>query len=951
MTTWRDVRAAFDDLLGLPDEERQARLNELADTRPELAQELSELLEHDRAAASDGIFLERGIGAGEGGGVPDASGSGQRIGPYELLHELGRGGMGTVYLARRADGAFERRVALKLIQQGLGDERVLERFRRERQVLANLEHPGIARLIEGGATDDGAPYIVMEYVEGTPIDAYCDGDRLTIRARLELFLEVCEAVQHAHQNLVVHRDLKPGNVIVTAGGRAVLLDFGIAKVLDPEKSSSSPELTLGWMPFLTPAYASPEQVTGRPITVASDVYSLGVLLYELLTGRLPYTVATTSMKEVERTICEVEAGRPSAVVRGLPDGAAAEVARARSTTPRGLVRALSGDLDRVVAKALRKESRLRYPSVEQLARDLRRYLSGLPVTARPTTFLYRASKFVRRNRAALTGVGSVVLALAAGLWFSVGQYRRAEAARIEAQGQERLAVQRLAESERLADELSEERRAAQERVVEVEGLNRELAEQRELSERRFAEVRAFATDLIFQVHRAIYPLPGSVKAQELVVSMGLEHLDRLAADAGGDRELQKELAKAYLRIASIQGNFIEANLGRTEEALTGGFKAVQLAEAAFDAQPDARDARLLLAQALGVRATLLRGVGRGEEALDGLRRAAEVCDPIAADPVAQTFELNIVCAVQGALAETLMDRGSIDEANALFRRCAPLLTALADRHGLPQHEAELQLVRAGIARSDYELGRWAEGLDLFESALDELTAVAEAHPTEPNIARRLSTARSWGAWMLLEEGDLERAAALIEADLEQCRAMMALDPAEYRCRQDFVFEARSLIELRNRLGQPEAAIELAEDALTVARELVRDNPADVFTRTLQGGVLSRRGTAHRLVEEHFEAGQSLTEAREILERVCDERPGMFEARSELVRVFNELGRAQRASGGDDARSLAQAIEWFDRSLAEIERAVAAGIPERRLRGEAVRRERAECQQLLAKPAD
>ncbi len=343
--------------------------------------------------------------------------AGQRVGAYELVRPLASGGMGSVWLARRADESFQAVAALKLIKRGMDTDDILARFRAERQVLANLRHPNIAALLDGGATDDGRPYLVMEYVDGEPIDRYCRARGLSIRRRVELFRSVCAAVEHAHRATVVHRDIKPANILVTTDGTPKLLDFGIAKVVTQNEKG---EATATRHRILTPGYASPEQVRGEPITTATDVYSLGVVLYELLTCRRPYDVATDSPAALERAICETEPPRPStAVVRGP----------APEDDRRAAQRQLAGDLDTIVLTALRKEPERRYGSVTQLSEDLRRYLEGLPVSARPDTVRYRAGKFVRRNKV-LVGSGFLVLAsLIAGLAVSTVLYLHARRAK------------------------------------------------------------------------------------------------------------------------------------------------------------------------------------------------------------------------------------------------------------------------------------------------------------------------------------------------------------------------------------------------------------------------------------------------------------------------------------------------------------------------------------------
>lgn len=332
--------------------------------------------------------------------------AGTRIGPYKIVRELGHGGMGAVYLAERDDEHYRQQVAIKLIKPGLGGDAIRRRFRNEMQILAEFSHPNIARLLDGGETVDGVPYLVMEYVEGRPIDVFCDQEQLATEERLKLFATVCVAVQYAHQHLVIHRDIKPGNILVSNEGLPKLVDFGIAKLLDQDRS----EATATAMPFMTPHYASPEQVRGVAVTTATDVYSLGVVLYELLTGQLPYRFKSSVAHEVAKAICDDEPRRPSTTQKRL-----------------------DADLDNIVLMAMRKEPQRRYATAEQFAEDIGRYLSGLPVRARAATFSYRARKFVRRHRFGVAAAALVLLTLLIGIVTTVWQARVARAERVRAE--------------------------------------------------------------------------------------------------------------------------------------------------------------------------------------------------------------------------------------------------------------------------------------------------------------------------------------------------------------------------------------------------------------------------------------------------------------------------------------------------------------------------------------
>ncbi len=402
---WRQVKSVLDRVLDLPPGERAAFLDQACGGDDGLRREVEVLLRHEEDPeflAAPAFDLHAVGGRRDDGDAGDAGG--RRVGAYRLLRELGRGGMGTVYLAERADG-FEQRVAVKLLKRGMDTDEIVRRFEAERQILAELDHPHVARLTDGGTTGDGLPYFVMEHVEGLPVDRYCERHGLPVRRRLELFQKVCAAVHFAHQHLVVHRDLKPANILVTADGTPKLLDFGIAKLLRPEGRTPAgrpPEgrfaatMTAYGSSPMTPLYASPEQLRGRPITTASDVYSLGVVLYELLSGELPYRFEGLLDDQVARRVCEEDPPRPSAAAGRRGGGE-----RRR--------RQLAGDLDTIVMTAMHKDPKHRFRSAQQLADDLGRHLAGLPVHSRPDTFAYRAGKFVRRHAWGVAASASIAV--------------------------------------------------------------------------------------------------------------------------------------------------------------------------------------------------------------------------------------------------------------------------------------------------------------------------------------------------------------------------------------------------------------------------------------------------------------------------------------------------------------------------------------------------------------
>jgi serine/threonine protein kinase/tetratricopeptide (TPR) repeat protein len=420
---WDQVKELFALALERDAEERSEFLRQACGGDNALRSEIESLLSSFDGAAT---FLEDCPAADL---LPTQSRAmaGRRIGAYRIVRECGHGGMAVVYLAERADDQYRKRVAIKMLKPGTNKDEILRRFRNERQALAGLDHPNIVRLLDGGSTEEGLPYLIMDYVEGVHIDEYCDTHRLSITERLQLFRTVCLAVQYAHETMVIHRDLKPSNILITKEGVARLLDFGIAKVLN---SQWSPDRTLtrtDWRP-MTPEYASPEQVKGEPVTNATDVYSLGVLLYQLLTGHRPYRIRSDSPLEIEHFVCDEEPERPSAAVSRIdekvpPDGSTRTlitpqlVGEARAIRPEDMPRCLRGDLDTIVMKAIRKEPEHRYSSAEAFSKDIERHLSGLPIEARKPTLLYRGGKFVHRHTESLaTAIFILAVTASLGTW-------------------------------------------------------------------------------------------------------------------------------------------------------------------------------------------------------------------------------------------------------------------------------------------------------------------------------------------------------------------------------------------------------------------------------------------------------------------------------------------------------------------------------------------------------
>ncbi len=643
---------------------------------------------------------------------------GTRLGPYRVVREIGRGGMGRVYLAFRDDDQFQRRVAVKLADSAQAPD-LLARFRSERQIVAALDHPNIARLLDGGTTEEGVPYLVLEYVEGDRIDRYCDLRQLGIGERLQLFRTVCAAVHYAHQNLVVHRDIKPSNVLVTADGTPKLLDFGIAKLLKPELRAQAPELTTMLHRRLTPDYASPEQIRGENVTTATDVYSLGVLLYELLTGCKPLAIGDGDIFTFERIVTETEPEPPSHAALRPSDGpnlpAPEQRSRDRGTTPERLCRRLQGDLDNVVMMALRKDPARRYASAEQLADDLLRASGGLPVRARKDTIRYRARKFVGRNRYAVaTGLAFVALVMGFGV-------NRARLARDLAAERDR-ATQEAESARRVASFLADVFRLAD--PTELDGGSvtaREILDQ--ASERlgkaadERPEVRTELLDTIGSIyeHLADYGRAEPLLQEALALRqhrLGEENLDT---------------ARSLLHLGELytdQSRFTDG-----EDLLR---RALRVREKLLgEHHPD-------VAQALYSLELVLRREGKSVEGEQVLRRAIALDESVSRDspPVALALD---------RLAQVLEDQGRLEEAETAARRAVDIA-----RRRLGEHVDTARCVgRLGSVLS--EEGKYEEAEPLIREALDyRRDKLGPQHPTAAFWLEQLGS-------LLRDRGELDQA--------------------------------------------------------------------------------------------------------------------------------------------------------------------------------------------------
>lgn len=826
---WKQVDAVFEQALELPGEERPAFFERACGRDEELRRQVESLLEsHARAGSfidKRSLFFSSEDVASHGAAVP----AGRLIGSYRIISEIGRGGMGAVYLAERADAQYEKRVAIKLVHGGMNTESVLRHFRNERQILASFDHPNIARLLDGGTTEDGLPYFVMEYVEGVPIDRYCDTHDVSVRGRLKLFGHVCAAVISAHRHAVIHRDIKPSNILVTAEGMPKLLDFGIARILEP--AGGEPLVTATGLRAMTPQYASPEQVRGAPVTTASDVYSLGVVLYELLTGRVPYRLPTGSPYEIARAITEQAPDRPSTV--------------ARSPTPQSAIRnpqSLRGDLDNIILMALRKEPERRYQSVEQFAEDIRRSLEARPVTARRDTLGYRAAKFVQRNRAATAAAALVLLSLIGGLVGTIWQAQRATA-------------------------------------------------EKQRAERRFNEVRELARSVLFDYHDAIKDLPGATRIRERLVKDALVYLDRLAREAAGDPALQRELAAAYERVGDVRGQAYGANLGDRAGATESYGKALRIREALVAADAgDVQSRRDLAASHRKIGNQLLE-TSEAARGLEHLRKSLALSEKLVAEEPAKRDLRRDLADIYNDIGLALEDTGDMAGALEQQRKALPLREELeaADPADLKARR-DLSVTYVNTGRALYFNGDAAGALEINRKALALREALIAADPTNADYRRLLAVGFQNDGDYRAFLGDTRGALESFRKKLPLDQTSIEADPANAQARVDYAYSSERMGVLLSEVGEMAEALPHFRNNMAMQEKNLANDPENLSTRyklilanTQVGQTEAKLGNREAALDQCRKAVERLKEA--------PDDPANTYLRGLRARAHNYIGEA------------------------------------------------------------
>ncbi|MBM4112746.1 MAG: hypothetical protein FJ253_05135 [Phycisphaerae bacterium] len=878
---FRRAASMFERLRLLDPHERASQLRALERDDSEIASQVQELLHFHDQPESD---VDRGVMRRLVGTVIDR---------YRIERILGEGGMGTVYLAAQ-ETPIKRRVALKVVKLGMDTRQVRRRFEGERQVLARMEHPGVAKVLDGGVTADGRPYFVMELVDGLPITGYCDSKRLGIPQRLDLMIQVCAAVQHAHAKGVLHRDLKPSNVLVAeVDGRpqAKVIDFGVAKALERDADDPASNVTIAGAVLGTPDYMSPEQAgAGGDVDIRSDVYSLGVLLYELLVGATPLRAratgsrtAGTSFEELRRRIREEEPLRPSSAIDGdrrLPaERDLIAIAERRGTDPRSLRRRIRGDLDWIILKALAREPDRRYATVLAFAEDIDRFRTNRPILATPATLRDQARKFVARHRLPVALSAAIVVALTA------------------------FAITAAVQAWRLAQR--------QQQYIEAEGR----------ATRRFAQVHELSRSFLFDFHDAIARLPGSIEARRMVASTALTYLDALAAEAGDDRELLFDLAQAYQRVGQVQHSIRAPNIGDSEAALASQERALAILERLREQDPD--DPRFLEHRALGRQ--YIAELGREDrERMTEFDSVIAEFDALAArDPEQPRYRLRLVRAylgkAYGLAANSLY--APADAARDLDRTRTLLdsLKAGADTATeLPMCEAAWHDSMGdyyGSAFVRHERSDDAKALEHYEAALEIWREHARGDASDFDARKGVISQLGKSAQVLARLQRLDEAIPRLSEAADGFRAIVAADPRDALAAHTLLAMNQQLGGMLAQAGREVDALAAYREAAEIGQRLLISEPANARRSLTIGTLWQQISAIHERRSEWEQAIETCNRAVAIwssdatiaLLEVVPHGSVTHAAINRLARVHGAMGRS------DDAiADLARGVAIFER---------------------------------------
>jgi eukaryotic-like serine/threonine-protein kinase len=824
---WQTIKNAMSALLDLPEARRADFL--ARETDSEVRAEVEKLLAANESA---GEFIDRPILIEQGVAEDDPPDYfiGRQIENYLILERLGAGGMGAVYLAERLNSDFKQKIALKLIKRGMDSETILKRFARERKILSRLKHPFIAGLLDGGISGEGLPYFVMEFVEGLPLTRFCEENDPNLEKRLEIFRQIAAAVEYAHKNLIVHRDLKPSNVLIAEDGTPKLLDFGIAKLLSDEEET---EATATQAKMFTPEYASPEQILGKDVTTGSDVYSLGVILYELLSGHRPFETKGKSFDEIVKSVCETEPKPPSAAIAAISDSGFRisdlesktnikpndTKNQNQETNPKSKIRnpkSLRGDLDNIILKALRKEPSERYGSVQQFSEDISRFLKGLPVSARPQTLRYRFEKYFKRHKVGALASALVLLSLVGGV--SVATWQALVARR-----------------------------------------------ERNRAEQRFNQVRQFANTVLFDYHDRIKTMPGATEVREKMVKDSLEYLDKLANESDYSIDLQRELALAYRKVGDIQGGSVDdAHIGQSQPALESYQKALAIQEKVVAENRHNLEDRRLIGNLMIDIASQYGDIGDSASLVNYAQQAIDCFRQLAREFPAETKPRSDLARALWTLAGAVRGQGDLDGGLELFRQSAELYENLtAEKPGDPKFIRNAALTYKNMGGIHEQKKDPVAALEFYRKALAIDLKKAESEPN--NVASQMDLSFSYGSisTALYNSGKLEESLELVRKKLAIQEKIAAAD-------QKNAFAQNSLAYTFNQLGFnlqklekfPEAA-DYTQKAIEIFKNLSAADPNSIAYRSrlanasVQMGEIRGQSGNRGAAEENYHAGLSI----------------------------------------------------------------------------------------------
>ncbi len=903
MENWQKVKELLNEVLDLDTLERGKFLNNPKidkETRAEIESLLVFEKDSEKLVNLSAIDLSRGFFDED-----DSANAliGQTFGAYKVISELGYGGMGAVYLAERADGKFSQRVALKLLKREMNTAALRRRFQHEREILESLEHPNIARLLNAGTTDDKIPYIVMEYVEGIQIDDYCNKNDLELNERLDLFREVCKAVDFAHRNLIVHRDLKPSNILVNKDGKPKLLDFGISKILSDEiKNTDSATITkLGVM---TPSYASPEQIQSKSVTTATDIYSLGVILYELLSGHRPFETKEQDLREIYKAIIEDNPPLPSSMVKEITkqfkeiteaktqiqpnekaksflDNSSSEHKKSDTKVNKTLLtnphrinlnsNSIRGDLDNIVLKALRKEPERRYSSAENLSEDIKRHLRGLPVTARPNTFSYRTEKFIKRNKASVFAGGLIFIAIFGGIVATLWQARVAQAERTK-------------------------------------------------SERRFNDVRKLANSFLFEFSPMIENLPGSTPARELLVKRALEYLDNLSKESSSDLELQRELAKAYEKVGDVQGNPYNPNIGDVRGALISYEKALSIREKLSKDDLNNLTLQSDLAQNYAILGDLQSNGGDYAKAETLYDKSLELREKLYKNNP-NDFQ------IRAKLAKIIKTRGYIpffdgDNKKAIeyYERSQDIYEKL---HNERPSDDQVAIDYAFMFVLIGEAQGWNSDLENakinLEKGLDMLIPIVKKYPNDQSFQRTLMLAYNKRAAGYEDTEEFAKSVNNYQKGVEIAENILKHDPLSFTAKRDVALGSRKLAQALDSAGKSKEGLVKMLASLEIFKEL---NKADPNNSEVAYDIPNSQfaiGETYLGLKDYDSALKILQTSKAGMEAVLKANPTNIYAARTLAYTLDRIGKsyAALAEKRDRQENLQKALEFQSAGLKNL----------------------------------